>query len=132
MARAIARFSSGATAWRSSPSASRLRSWSWRARYRPRRQYPATLSVGPRDVTTARYKSAALAARLNAEQLALVFAFGWHLRVSPYNFWGESFRLLVTRAGGAGECAHQVVDAYTPRKGRYLFRSPLGSRAHLH
>jgi hypothetical protein len=103
-----------------------LRPWRAERVVGPEVEYPATISVAPPEVSvsTARYRwLSARVERVNAEQLALVFAVRMtNLKEAPDNLWSESFRLLVDGLPVSPRNAlNEVVDGFSAKEGELSF-----------
>ena len=103
-----------------------LRPWRAERVAGPEVEYPATVSVAPPEVSvsTARYHwLSARLERVNAEQLALVFAVRMtNLKEAPDNLWSESFRLLVDGVPVSPRNAlNEVVDGFSAKEGELSF-----------
>ena len=104
-----------------------LRPWGAERMAGPEVEYPATIAVAPPEVSvsTARYHwLSARVERVNAEQLALVFAVRMtNLKEAPDNLWSESFRLLVDGVPVSPRNAlNEVVDGFSAKEGELSFQ----------
>jgi hypothetical protein len=102
-----------------------LRPWQAERVVGPEMKYPAALSVASEvTVSTARYHIlSARLDRVNAEQLALVFAVRMtNLKEDPDNLWSESFRLLIDGVPLSPRNAlNEVVDGFSAKEGELSF-----------